>query len=103
MNPMTVKAAPRKANLLRYVLAGAIGVAGLSIQTFQAAAVSDDVKNACLGDYLAYCSAHEVGSTKLRQCMRSVGSRLSTGCINALVNAGEVGRPKNTRRSANLR
>jgi hypothetical protein len=36
------------------------------------------------------CSSYEVGSQALMQCMDSMGDRLSHGCIEALVQAGEI-------------
>jgi len=52
--------------------------------------VSNRVKVACQDDYLHHCSAYEVGSESLRQCMRKVGRGLSTSCIAALVQEGEI-------------
>lgn len=54
--------------------------------------VSDRVKVACSGDYDRFCGKYKVGSTKLRQCMRSNGKRLSRVCVEALVDAGEIPR-----------
>lgn len=64
-----------------------------------ASAVSPAVKSACRSDYFAHCSAHAVGSPELRKCMRAVGSRLSPGCISALIAAGEVSRVTVARRT----
>lgn len=89
-----------------FLTLAAVAIGALTLQASGAKAVSEEVKNACVGDYLAYCSAYEVGSSKLRKCMRSVGPKLSSGCVTALINAGEVGRPTKTkmsRRTANLR
>jgi hypothetical protein len=66
----------------------------------QAGAVSSAVKYACMADYFAYCSAYDVGSTALRQCMRNAGSKLSKRCISALVTAGEVSKSEVRRRAA---
>ena len=65
-----------------------------------AGAVSVAVKRACMGDYFSYCSQHGVGSPELRRCMREAGPRLSTGCVNALIAAGEVPQPEVSRRAA---
>ena len=53
-------------------------------------AVSDSVKSACRNDYFQHCSQFMVGSDELRQCMRSVGEDLSTPCLVALVQEGEI-------------
>lgn len=55
-----------------------------------AGAVSNNVRQSCMSDYFAYCSAHAVGSASLRSCMRSNGPKLSSRCLNALISAGEV-------------
>jgi hypothetical protein len=83
----------------RTVLVAALVGSALLAQMTQANAISPAVKVACMSDYLSNCSAHSVGSPELRKCMRAVGSRLSKGCINALVAAGEVSKAEATRRS----
>lgn len=67
-----------------------LAVVVLAFSVSQASAVSHAVKMACAGDYFAHCSMHAVGSPGVRKCMRDVGPRLSSRCINALVEAGEV-------------
>jgi hypothetical protein len=57
-------------------------------------AVSAKVREACGSDYKRFCPSYEPESSKARQCMRQVGKRLSVGCIDALVDAGEIRRPK---------
>jgi hypothetical protein len=69
----------------------------------QAGAVSPQVRNACANDYLSNCSAYDPDSAQTRKCMRAVGYRLSKGCINALVAAGEVSKAEIARRSASNR
>ena len=78
----------------------AVAAAALIGQASPAGAVSLAVKRACMGDYFSYCSSHAVGSPGLRQCMRNAGPRLSKGCVNALVAAGEVSKSEVSRRSA---
>lgn len=69
--------------------------------TTSASAVSGNVRQACMSDYFAYCSAHAVGSASLRSCMRSNGPKLSSRCLDALVSAGEVSKATiSKRRSA---
>lgn len=77
------------------VLTGALAltfVAAAPVPDASAKKVSDRVKVACSGDYDRFCGAYKVGSTKLRQCMRSNGKRLSRVCVEALVDAGEISR-----------
>ena len=68
----------------------AAGLSALVVSSVGAYAVSNRVKEACQDDYLRHCSAYEVGSESLRQCMRKVGKGLSTSCIAALVQEGEI-------------
>jgi len=60
--------------------------------TAQARSVSVKVQNACVSDYNRFCPSYKVGSTKLRQCMRSHGKRLSDRCLRALVDDGQISR-----------
>lgn len=78
-----------------------LGAASLPVS--QAAAVSPAVKMACLGDYLSYCSSHEIDSPQLRRCMSAAGPKLSKSCVRALVGAGEVSQAEVNRRAASLR
>lgn len=76
----------------------ALGTVALTAFVAEASAVDARVRAACTGDYLAYCSQHDPDGAGVRQCMRANGSRLSEGCVNALVAAGEVSRPKVAKR-----
>ena len=68
----------------------------------QASAVSSSVKYACMGDYLSYCSQHAPGGSAVKQCMRANGSKLSRGCVSALIKAGYVSKKEVSRRAASL-
>jgi hypothetical protein len=57
------------------------------------------VRAACANDYLAYCSQHDPDGAGVRECMRAHGPRLSQGCVNALIAAGEVEQPVLAKRS----
>jgi hypothetical protein len=68
-----------------------IGILAIScIAAGQAQAISQRVKNACRDDYHRFCSAYAVDTSELRQCMTRVGGSLSRGCINALLETGEI-------------
>jgi hypothetical protein len=82
------------------VLAAAIALSAAILPATQAGAVSAGVRYACAGDYLANCSSYAPDSAETRRCMRAVGFRLSKGCLNALVAAGEVSKSEVGRRSA---
>jgi hypothetical protein len=88
---------------IRIALTAAAGATGLALLATQAFAYSDAVTSACTGDYLAYCSAYDENSAKGRQCMRAVGAKLSQGCVNALVAAGEISKGEAMRGSAKKR
>jgi hypothetical protein len=87
----------RSALLTGIALALTVATAG------QAAAVGARTKFACAGDYFAFCSMHAVGSSALRQCMRTNGPKLSKRCVNALIADGEVSADEVARRAASLR
>ena len=81
----------------------ALTVAIVAATSSQAFAVSSSVKYACMSDYLSYCSAHSPSSPGVRRCMRANGTKLSRGCVNALVRAGYVSKSEVRRRAARLR
>jgi hypothetical protein len=89
-----------KSQMSRTVVATAIALGAAILPATQAGAVSASVRYACAGDYLANCSSYAPDSAETRRCMRKVGLRLSTGCLNALVAAGEVSRSEVAPRSA---
>jgi hypothetical protein len=89
-----------KSQTYRSVMAAAVALSALVLPNAQAFAVSGSVMNACASDYLTYCSSYDVDSSQVRQCMRSVGNKLSQGCVNALIASGEVSKSEVTRRSA---
>ena len=68
----------------------AIAAIALALSASTAGAVSQAVKAACSNDYHAYCDKLKVGSQELRTCMRGVATKLSKGCIQALVDNKEV-------------
>lgn len=85
-------------NKLPFAPAGAAAAVGLlcalalalALPIDTAEAASERVKSACKDDYFRHCSSHALGSDSLRQCMRGVGENLSTGCLVALVEDGEI-------------
>jgi hypothetical protein len=53
---------------------------------------ADRVRNACSGDYHRFCGQYRPDSPQMRACMQANGRSLSSGCINALMDAGIVDR-----------
>lgn len=88
---------------IRAALTAIAAVSGLGVTTDDASALNLRVKLACASDYYSYCSEHSPESQGVRQCMRSNGLRLSPGCVDALVGAGEVSKDEVARRSASAK
>lgn len=87
----------------RAALAAALALGSMAVSPADANAMSLRVKLACAADYYSNCSANSPDSPATRQCMRNVGERLSRGCVDALVSAGEVSADEVTRRRAALK
>mgnify|MGYP006891164357 CR=1 FL=1 len=88
---------------IRAALAAVAALGGAGITANDASALSLRVKLACASDYYAYCSEHAPESAGVRQCMRTNGLKLTKGCVNALVGAGEVSKDEVARRSASAK
>lgn len=97
---MTMTSKSLTAKTSQGALKVALVLAGMTLMTGNASALSLRVKLACASDYYAHCSAYSPGSQEVRQCMRSVGPGLSKGCVNALVAAGEVSAAEVAKRRA---
>ncbi len=80
----------RRVKTLRNGIYSVVAFAAACLSGGAAYAVSDNVKHACRDDYFQHCSQYAVGSDELRQCMRKVGEDLSTPCLVALVQEGEI-------------
>ena len=78
---------------------GALGVGILFVLMADANAGNARVNAACANDYFAYCSQHDPDGPGVRRCMRAVGPKLSIGCVNALIAAGEVSKKEVARRA----
>ena len=89
-----------KTLLARNAAGAALGIVAVISCVTGAAAVSPRVRSACTGDYLAYCSQHDPDGPDVRRCMRAYGLQLSTGCLQALIAAGEVSKREVARRAA---
>jgi hypothetical protein len=55
-----------------------------------ASAYGPKVRKHCANDYMDNCHTHRLGTPELRACMRKAGAKLTPGCINALIEEGEV-------------
>ena len=82
--------AARGSRLFESHLRAAIALAALLLSTHCSYAVSERARQACKADYYQHCSQYSVGTEELRQCMRKVGEGLSTPCLAALAQDGEI-------------
>lgn len=69
----------------------AIGVGALAAAG-AAQAYSGRVKSACKADFYKFCPSYKLETPELRACMRSAGGNISTRCLDALADAGEIPR-----------
>ena len=53
---------------------------------------SKAVQKACANDYHKHCGQYGIETEALRLCMDEAGLDLSNTCVDALVDAGEVGK-----------
>jgi hypothetical protein len=82
----------------RLVAAAAIMVAAAPAVSATAEANNKRVQRACLADYKNLCPQYRTSSPQLRACMESKANEISWGCIEALIDSGEVDRKRVTRR-----
>jgi hypothetical protein len=83
----------------RHLMRGAFVLLAISGLAGEVSAVDAGVRSACQADYFAYCSSHDPDGPGVRQCMNRNGARLSQGCVDALIAAGEVSRTEVARRA----
>lgn len=92
-NKVAVRVAWSETTVTILFASAAFAIAAL-ILSGSAFAVSEKVKSACKSDYYRHCKAYMVGTPQLRTCMTQAGKRkqLSSRCLRALINNGEVPR-----------
>ena len=62
----------------------------LTALAIPAGAYSKRVQRSCLADYKNLCPQYRPESPQLRACMEAKSSEISWGCIEALIDSGEV-------------
>jgi hypothetical protein len=67
-----------------------IVMVGFSTQAYPGPDITSAVSNECRWDYHNFCSEYGIGSPLLTYCFRNNGAKLSRGCVNALIAAGDV-------------
>ncbi|WP_295559399.1 hypothetical protein [uncultured Hyphomicrobium sp.] len=65
---------------------------GLIAAAGTAHAYSGRVKSACKSDFYKFCPSYKLDTPQLRSCMRSAGGNISSRCLDALADAGEIPR-----------
>lgn len=80
------------------VVAATVLAFGMPMLTLPAHAFSKRVERACKDDYKSLCPQYKVNSPHLRACMESKSSSISWGCIEALIDSGEVDKKRVSRR-----
>ena len=76
---------------LKLVVALGIGSVALTAAG-DASAYSSRVKSSCKADFYKFCPSYKLDSPQLRACMRSNGGGLSSRCLDALADSGEISR-----------
>ena len=76
---------------LKLVVVLAVGSGALKVAG-EANAYSSRVKSACKSDFYKFCTSYKLESPQLRACMRSNGGGLSSRCLDALADSGEIPR-----------
>jgi hypothetical protein len=77
-------------------------IASVSIICFACAAwaapISQRERQECRDDYKKFCGEYGLETQALRDCMDRAGQGLSKGCVQALIQAGEVSQAEVDRR-----
>jgi hypothetical protein len=75
-----------------------LSVAGLVGPAFAASVtVTPAVQKECQWDYNEFCNQYGLGTELLDMCFKSNGAKLSKGCVEALIGAGDVSQEYVTR------
>lgn len=79
------------------LLIASISIACLA-SAARAAPISPLERQECRDDYKKFCGEYGLDSPALRACMDRAGRGLSKGCVQALIQAGEVSQAEVDRR-----
>jgi hypothetical protein len=78
--------------LIAFVVMGCFGLPA------QSAPITKLEQQQCSADYHKFCGDYGLDTPALRTCMDKAGHGLSKGCVEALIDAGEVSRAEVNRR-----
>ena len=65
---------------------------GVLVAAGDATAYTARVRSACKTDFYKFCPSYKPDSPQLRECMRSAGGNISSRCLDALADSGEISR-----------
>lgn len=82
---------------VRLLFASAAILGFASSAQAQSVTVSPEVQKQCEWDYHQFCSQYGLGTQLLDICFRQNGPKMSKGCIDALIAAGDVSQEYVTR------
>jgi flagellar biosynthesis protein FliP len=93
----------RKMAVLKTLISRSVALSiALGLTAFVAVPTADAynkrVQRACLADYKNLCPQYRHTSPQLRVCMESKANEISWGCIEALIDSGEVDKKRVVRR-----
>jgi hypothetical protein len=74
------------------VVVAAVAGSASGVSPVAAQPVSKEVRKACVGDYKRLCPSYKPNTPQMRACMEANALSLSSACIDALVDSGEVDR-----------
>ncbi len=83
---LTIGKAPMRQTFGFITLGFAVAFAAIT----PAGAYSKRVERSCLADYKNLCPQYRPNSPQLRACMEGKSNEISWGCIEALIDSGEV-------------
>lgn len=83
-----------RSGAMRLAAATGLCLAVLAGSYTTAEAISQKVRRACLADYKRLCPSYKVGTPAMRACMESKYREISSNCVDALIDSGEVHRSR---------
>ena len=72
------------------LIASALILGGTGVANAQAVNITPLMENECQWDYHNFCSQYAIGSELLDICFKQNGPKLSKGCVEALIAAGDT-------------
>lgn len=83
---------------MRAGMAAVVVAAGAVAWSGDAVAVNKKVERACRADFKRLCPSYDPDSASARACMEAKSNEISSICMNALIDSGEVDKRRTARR-----